>query len=218
MAWFRCNPDSARRRFPLISSLIIFLVVLPALVIVLLMLPILPVGCVVHAGWPVSGTVVDKRTGAPIANATVVLVWQGNINAIVDIQSTCYHVETATTDAKGHFSTGPWIGPGTVYSINGVQVVPYVYAPGYREADRFSMDRILMVPFDGARDYWLNYLPTRFVQCADAGRSMRNLLPMYERVYRDAMNYSDVTGAPLRLKFMKRSLEDLRRRSETIND
>lgn len=209
MAWFRCNPDSARRRFPLISSLIIFLVVLPALVIVLLMLPILPVGCVVHAGWPVSGTVVDKRTGAPIANATVVLVWQGNINAIVDIQSTCYHVETATTDAKGHFSTGPWIGPGTVYSINGVQVVPYVYAPGYREADRFSMDRILMVPFDGTRREWLTYLRSRFVQCADAEESRTDLLVMYQRVYQEAQQYADVVDAKQKLRVMRRRIQEL---------
>lgn len=52
--------------------------------------------------------VLDEDTHQPIKGAIVVARWVGTISALVDSQTTCYHVESTTTDAQGRYQLPAW--------------------------------------------------------------------------------------------------------------
>ncbi len=88
------------------------------------------IGSVRH--WDVQdGLVLDATTQNPIEGAIVVARWQGWISALVDASSVCYHVETAKSDAEGHFRIPKWTKlPGKVHHGD---VVFSTYKAGYRQ-------------------------------------------------------------------------------------
>jgi hypothetical protein len=85
------------------------------------------------SGEPISGTVIDKATGEPVADAIVAVYWDGSWNIGHSSRVSCYHVETARTDARGRYDIAAW---KTAWSARDVffrdEGQRYsVYKPGY---------------------------------------------------------------------------------------
>jgi len=74
----------------------------------------------------------DQRRYAPLANATVVVVWHGDVlDNPVDTNSTCVQAVRVTTDSSGNFSVpGLWVSPSWPMVVD-IHPVPYVFEPGY---------------------------------------------------------------------------------------
>lgn len=145
------------------------------------------------AGLPFSGTVTDVETGEPIPGAIVVAKWSGDKPGPFDAESICYHVESAVSDENGRFKIPGWWGDRL--GIMGNEVFTRAYKPGYEEErSRRRKEDIKMRHYIGNSKYAavnesgrVKYLKkmVRSTGCHDAGKSRRNLYPLYEAYYRE---------------------------------
>lgn len=155
-----------------------------------LILSLITLTACVSAGkvWPEqTGFVLDEDTREPIEGAIVVARWIGTLSLLVDSQTTCYHVETATTDAQGRYRMPAWTKmPGKV-GHNEVQFTAYKAGYVHTRTDRATGDQYLRRDKQGAKERleYLDHLMTS-VGCRDAGESEKYLYALREAIYFEA--------------------------------
>lgn len=134
-----------------------------------------------------TGVVLDEETKEPIEAAIVVARWIGSISQLVDSQTTCYHVETATTDAKGRYRMPAWTKiPGKV-GHNEVQFTAYKAGYLHTRTDRATGDQYLRRDTRGVKER-LEHLSglMKSASCYDAGKSERALYGLRAAIYYEA--------------------------------
>ncbi len=134
------------------------------------------------------GSVAEFPSQQPIAGAHVVGMWVVTHSALVDAQDFCEHVESAVTDAQGHYQMATWSGfkPSYVFIYKTGYTDSIDSARGmYRQIDRYSP---LQEPFKGMEAERFNYLvqKARNFSCDTGGQSKRNSLPAYEALFAEA--------------------------------
>lgn len=165
------------------------------LVIILLIVVFSILGCEkpteIRDWFAIDGQVLDEQTGAPIAGAHVIALYDG---VAAWTTSVCFHVENATTDDDGRFRIPAWTNTGMYRTVENQSFSIYAYKPGYRESDRTYKEQsykkgIYYVRADsttGAER--LDYLLSSMRRCSQADRSEENLLPFYNAVHEEAKN------------------------------
>lgn len=160
---------------------------LPALISLLLLLPL--TACGLSSG-SISGKVLEEGTGKPISGAIVVVRWKGYVSAIVDAQTVCVYVESATTDERGKYRVGGWSKSSTMGPVFDVKPVVSAYKVGYGlpSVPAQKDEEVYLALFKGARGERLKYLMRMLsaTSCPSAGSSSKNLYPMYKAMYEEA--------------------------------
>jgi len=157
---------------------------------ILLMLTLLPLTACGLSGSSVSGKVLEENTGKPIDGAIVIVRWKGYVSAIVDAQTVCVHVESATTDKRGNYKVSGWSKPSTMGPVFDVKPVVSAYKLGYGLPGNPAQkdEDVCLAPFKGTGGDRLVYLErvARSGGCDSAGESRRNLYSLYEALYYEA--------------------------------
>lgn len=156
------------------------------LLIAAMVLPAL--GCA-YSGGPVKGRVLDEEMNTPVADAIVVVIWQGTAFSFVESPTVCIHVETATTDKDGRYRIPYWRASTEPSGVRGLE--PYVagvYKVGYQRSTRRMPDDLgggdqFLRPFKGTRVERFKSIRISGVNCGNAGESNRNLIPLYRTIY-----------------------------------
>ncbi len=148
----------------------------------LLLLPL--VACAL-SGSAIEGKVVEQGTDKPMAGAIVVARWHGTVTALVDAQTVCVHVESTTTDDQGRFHFPRWYQASNPLAFN-VQPTVTAYKAGY-QAEAYEEKIHHLKPFAGTREERLKKIAGAAVTCGSAGDSKKNLLPLYRKLYADAL-------------------------------
>ena len=131
----------------------------------------------------IDGEVLDQSTKKPVAGAIVVVTWIGDVSKLVDSGSTCYHVETARTDANGKYHIPGWWSSSVNFSISVRPPSADVYKPGYtRPRIDSTLRSILIAPFVGAKDEYFDSLSAiaGSNSCSGGGTSRRKLSLLYD--------------------------------------
>ncbi|MDH5444062.1 MAG: carboxypeptidase-like regulatory domain-containing protein [Gammaproteobacteria bacterium] len=164
-----------------------------ALLLGIILVAIMLNGCAAPSYWPeVHGRVLDETTDQPIEGAIVVAKWRGySSHAFIQVRSTCYHIETATTDKMGRFTF-----PSRMDGISTVQrrfVAYRVYKAGYVTSDKTYEKEIYekklkyLKPFNGTNEERLKYL-VQFgdvIRCANADDADKKLVIVKEKLYNE---------------------------------
>lgn len=146
-----------------------------------------------------SGVVLDKNTHAPIEGAIVVARWLGYISQLVDTQSTCYHVESAVTDAEGRYVLSAWTKlPSKVHHE---EIALTIYKAGYIEDiagvevmagkfhERAAPEVIFLIKDPSSDEKRLENIIRHSVSCYGAGKKGKNeLLVLYKSLYEEAIS------------------------------
>jgi hypothetical protein len=146
------------------------------------------------SGEAFSGQVIDESTGKPVADAIVVLHWNGRWSKIFGESSgACYHVETARTDAQGKFQTPAW---KTRWQIEDLRLSREpmglnVYKPGYAIAPtqpRWNdMHELHIAPFRWTHQaYFDMVLAAPGWGCTQAGASGKNEYRLFKAMAEEA--------------------------------
>jgi hypothetical protein len=150
-------------------------------------------GGFLKAAQPVEGMITNYETGEPVPDAFVVARWTGTSGGLGHSGGAiCFHVEVTRTDAEGqYFIPPPKIRPEYA-DYRKPRILITAYKPGYR------------------RPYWVNDVPSptdqlietqetsearmdylhdvdKNTNCDLAGEGIKNLLPLYEEIYADAV-------------------------------
>jgi hypothetical protein len=154
------------------------------------------------SGGPLDGQVLEEGTNQPLPGAIVVVRWQGNVGGPVESSTTCYHVETATTDNQGRFHIHAWktteaalglhpswfdrlfFGP----TIRDREILKSAYHPGYTFGTVPSeKDTVWLKPFTGGRGERFKYLDRVIsnTSCGDKD-TYKNLYRITYAVYEEA--------------------------------
>jgi hypothetical protein len=156
-----------------------------------------------------NGVVLDEETHQPIEGAIVVARWFGTISAVFDSQTTCYHVESTSTDAQGRYLIPAWTKlPGKVHH----SAVNYtVYKAGYRQlAERMPMGGELLQRDTGSLSDRLQYLGklSGATRCGEPGDSRKQLIPLYRALYAEAKRTAGASPEEKRvIDFLRYELE-----------
>ena len=137
---------------------------------------------------PVTGQVIDEATAQPVEGATVVMRWQGTgTKAFVDQHTECYHVETATSDSEGRFSSKPWQEESRYRNLGLKERMVTVYKVGYRHV-RSEGEAHYLERDTGSVEERLAYLKNlvRNSGCFGAGKLRRRLYSVLEAVFYEA--------------------------------
>ena len=142
--------------------------------------------------WPEErAQVIDIETNQPVEGVIVVAFWKGT-TGVAGTQTTCYHTESATTDAKGQFVI-PGYNDGfrQGFTANKYTVLHF-YKRGYKEYVRpdgmsFTQKKIYrMEPFKGTREERFEYIRRFPTSCYKAGDSKKNLYQIRKAKYEEA--------------------------------
>ena len=146
-------------------------------------------------GGPVSGRVLDVETRKPVAGAIVVVRWEGSISSLVDSQSTCFHVETVTSDSEGIYQIPRWWQSPKLRLMFGGAAVAEAYKPGFESAhaneneSNASPANVYLKSFAGTNAERFAYISERVfsgMNCLDAGDSQRNLFALFGAAFQEA--------------------------------
>ncbi|MEX2164322.1 MAG: hypothetical protein WD823_08780 [Sulfuricaulis sp.] len=158
-----------------------------------LLVSLLPLTACALSGKAIDGKVLEEGTQQPIPSAIVVARWQGHLASWGHGKTVCYHVLTTTSDERGHFHFPAWkkdITEDWQKNIRPEDVLIDAYKPGYGLPTAPSQKReiVLLKPFTGTRgqrfqSLWRNF---RATGCHAAGRSARNLYPLYKATYEES--------------------------------
>jgi len=146
------------------------------------------------SGGPIDGRILDMDTRKPIPNAIVVVLWHGTDRIPpADTRSSCYHAESAVTDTEGRYKIAHWTAPseGPLFSEDYVRFV--VHKPGYEQnmeyryspSEDTKKNIYFLKEFKGSQEARLKYLSSVSINgdCSSAGKSRRNLYPLFETLY-----------------------------------
>jgi len=144
------------------------------------------------SGGAIEGQVLEEGANKPVAQAIVVVKWVGSVSKFVDSQGVCVHVETAITDHEGRYHTPSWSASSTVGpEILVSRLIPVftAYKPGYKQVEKETDFPLYLKPFTGERGERLEYLKrtSRVTGCHSAGESEKNLLPLRNALYQEAL-------------------------------
>lgn len=134
--------------------------------------------------------VLDFETGKPLKDVVVLARWVGEKSMLVDTQSTCYHVETATTDKNGWFeipSYNEGLGKGNIYNKRfdlSFYREGYFFDARVRHNDRAK--KIQMKPFYGAEGERFKFISNFSTSCREAGGSYKKAYKLVKRLYKEA--------------------------------
>jgi hypothetical protein len=165
--------------------------------IMLVMFALFPLSACGLSNGPIEGQVFEAGTHKPIAGTIVIVRWHGTYSIpFADTRSSCYHVETATTDAQGHFKTPAWTEKSKGFLFSGDYWVINMYKSGYQEywppsfinSDEYHKNVRFMEPFKGTREERFEKLQkiAQSSNCNSASNSGQNLYPYYEALYLEA--------------------------------
>lgn len=157
-------------------------------------------------GRPISGVVVEAQTGRPLQNATVIAVWNGRVGWIHGMK-TCYHVETATSDADGRFSMRTWFS-GFSFPVGERSIVIRAVMPGYYlpAAEPQRDDIVYVSKFSGSAQSYFDEL--QFVyELGDCRNADLNgeLGELYSIVAKDAAPKAETEEQMRRVQFLVES-------------
>jgi hypothetical protein len=131
------------------------------------------------------GVVLDDATGEPLAGVFVTARYSGNIPAIADYQTVCYHAAGATTDGQGRYRLpAKFDSPGILIEK---RLQMSFFKPGYRQV--FYKDGVAKLRKDqSVQEERFDEMKrmTRVSTCDGAGKSERSLYPLYEAVFNEA--------------------------------
>lgn len=144
-------------------------------------------GCVWWGG-SVNGQVLDKETKEPVADAFVVVLWNGQASSLVHSQLVCIHAESARSDSQGNFRVKGWIRLANIMLVSDIEPSIRAYKVGYGEDSR-AKKMLYLAPFTGNREARFEFLKRMVsgTSCdSAAGESRKNLFPILEALYREA--------------------------------
>ena len=155
--------------------------------LILLMLVVLPLTACAQSDGSLEGQVLEAGTNKPIEGAIVVVRWQGTWMPPAGT-STCYHVESAVTDAQGRYKTAAWSGPFRFGLLADYWEVD-AYKPGYAaiptshvvQGGKSGVSYLEL--FKGTREERFKANRIAGIKCPNAGSSQRNLIPLYKAIY-----------------------------------
>jgi len=156
---------------------------------ILLMLTLLLLTACGLSGSSVSGKVLEERTDKPIDGAIVIVRWKGYVSAIVDAQTVCVHVESATTDKRGNYKVSGWSKPSTMGPVFNVKPVVSAYKVGYGLPGNPAQkdEDVYLAPFKGTSGERLKYLQNRIgMECGSRDDYVKKLIPLYRALYEEA--------------------------------
>jgi len=142
-------------------------------------------GCASLSAEPLEGQVLEEGTSKPIANAIVIVRWDKTYSSFVDTTTVCVHVESALTDVQGRYRLPRWRGK-TPDHINTFKT-GYERSQEYFRAKAYLQHNDILKPFTGGREERLRKVAGAAVSCGSAGDSKKNLLPLYRKLYADAL-------------------------------
>lgn len=160
-----------------------------------MLLALLPLTACGVSSKPIEGQVVDAETKKPIAGAIVIARWRGTYSALVDTHTSCYHVETATTDKDGYYKIPGWweMPKGPFFSED--SMVLDAYKPGYEKywpvgydrTEDFKNNVLYLMPFKGTKEERLKYLMhmSGLAECYAVGDA-KVLFPIQKALYQEA--------------------------------
>jgi hypothetical protein len=165
--------------------------------IMLVMFALFPLSACGLSNGPIEGQVFEAGTHKPLAGAIVIVRWHGTYSIpFADTRSSCYHVETATTDAQGHFKTPAWTEKSKGFLFSGDYWIDNMYKSGYQEywppsfinSDEYKKNVRFMEPFKGTREERVANLSAliRGTFCERADKSLKNAYGMYLAIYEEA--------------------------------
>lgn len=134
------------------------------------------------------GSVLEDGTDAAIPGALVVVRWEDR--TLGRSPTGCVRVEAAVTDAQGRYRVPNWQSP-TAMPGRGAEPVVTVHKPGYQQTRLYgrSRDTQYLKPSVQERAARLDYLShiNRMTECHAAGDSRKNLLPLKQALYQEAL-------------------------------
>jgi hypothetical protein len=153
----------------------------------------------------VHGRVLEEDTNKPMEGVIVVSRWRGRMWMVVDSGNACIHVENAITDSEGRYGIKGWLKPTMINFVSDIGKDLTAYKPGYYEPSSSSgklgflskvtkyiewkfYPKLYLAPFKGTREERVSYLKAIVTGngCDEAGKSARNLYPLYKALYYDA--------------------------------
>ena len=167
--------------------------------IMLVMFALFPLSACGLSSGPIEGHVFEAGTHKPIAGAIVIVRWHGTYSIpFADTRSSCYHVETATTDAQGRFKTPAWTEKSKGFLFSGDYWIDNMYKSGYQEywqpsfinSDEYKKNVRFMEPFKGTREERVEQLKrlNESTGCPDAGESSNHRIPFEGALYDEALS------------------------------
>jgi len=153
----------------------------------------MPVVCCALSGGPVDGQVSEEGTGRPIGGAIVILSWIGTWSAIAEAHTSCYHVESAITDANGRYHIPVWheIWKGPFFAPSHMEITSY--KRGYERSTDFFKTQAqrknndILRRFKGTTAERLVYLLSQIgKECGSRDEYMPKILPLYQALYKEA--------------------------------
>ncbi|MCE9551685.1 MAG: hypothetical protein K8R50_11935 [Betaproteobacteria bacterium] len=187
--------------------------------IMLVMFVLSPLSACGLSNGPIEGQVFEAGTHKPIAGAIVIVRWHGTYSIpFADTSSSCYHVETATTDAQGHFKTPAWTEKSKGFLFSGDYWVINMYKSDYQEyrppsfinSDEYKKNVRFMEPFKGTREGRLEFLAgQRGKECGPRDAYVKKLLPFYRELYNEAKVNAKTSNDTKIVDSLHYSLDDL---------
>ena len=176
-----------------------------------LFLALLPLTACALSGKAIEGKVVEQGTHKPIPNAIVIARWHGTVSALVDAQTVCVHVESATTDAQGNYRLLPWRKSSTMGPVFDVQPIVTAHKPGYRLAEEYPETTPRLVPFTGTRGERLKYLlwVLGTTSCGAQDESEKNLISLRKALYEEALKLAQTKEDQKTVEAIRYDLEIL---------
>ena len=171
--------------------------------------------------WPeIRGRVLDAETEEPIEGVIVNMYTYGNLWAVVDSQSVCYRVETATTDKRGRFVIPSW-SEGLKFSAARLKHrSERVFKAGYVESKKtYKMQSYrsgvwYQEKFRGTQREWFEYLKQSAMStiCSGASTTLQETLPMLNAILREVERLQDSPEKENLAEWLKYDIGDRRER------
>lgn len=162
---------------------------------ILLMFTLLPLTACGLSSEPIEGRILEAGTKKPLVGAIVVVRWEGTYSQIAESKTSCYHVETATTDGEGRYKIPGWwqMPKGPFFSPGAKDIT--AYKPGYAEHWPAGYDRTedykknirILEPFKGTSGERLKYLMhlSGLASCYGA-KDEKALFPLQKALFDEA--------------------------------
>jgi len=133
-----------------------------------------------------TGRVVEEGTGRPMEGVIVVGGWHGHLEGFGEPKSTCYHLDTATTDAQGEFSMNKWsinLNPLLMYR----QTTVWAYKKGYHlsEKPRPSGSYVMAPNSADPQERFAQIIPRLPFDCPTD--ELKKLAPVLKSIHEEAM-------------------------------
>jgi len=132
-----------------------------------------------------SGRIVEEGTGKPMEGVIVVGAWRGELEGFGEPKSTCYYLDTATTDAEGEFSMHKWsinLNPLLMYRQISVQA----YKRGYHlSREPHPVGSYVMAPNSADPQVrFAQIIPRLDFDCPH--NELKKLAPVLKSIYEEA--------------------------------